>query len=44
MREFELQGRTALVSGSMATQFSAFAFGIPSQVVIEVNYARQYAC
>ena len=37
MREFELQGRTALVNGSTATQFSAFAFGLPSQAVVEVS-------
>ena len=41
MREFELQGRTALVNDSgddsSATQFSAFAFGLPSQAVVEVS-------
>jgi hypothetical protein len=37
VREFELQGRTALVNGSTATQFSAFAFGLPSQAVVEVS-------
>ena len=36
-REFELQGRTALVNGSIATQFSAFAFGLPSQAIVEVS-------
>ena len=39
-REFELQGRTALVNGSSATQFSAFAFGLPSVSVVEVNHVE----
>ncbi len=35
---FALQGRTHLVGGATATQFNAFAFGIPSQnVTIQVS-------
>jgi hypothetical protein len=43
VREFELQGRTALATGSMATQFSAFAFGLPSQAVIEVGNLNHHS-
>ncbi len=33
---FRLQGRTQPVVNSSATQFSAFAFGVPSTSVVEV--------
>ena len=39
--QFVLQGRTAPVNESVsnsATQFSAFAFGIPEEVSFQVNY------
>lgn len=36
-RVFELQGRTSLVTNSTATQFSAFAFGVPGDTVVEVS-------
>ena len=39
---FRLQGRTQPVVNSSATQFSAFAFGVPNISVIEVGIVYMY--
>ena len=36
-REFEIQGRTSLVTNSTATQFSSIAFGVPQDTYVEVS-------
>ena len=41
---FVLQGRTEPVSGTMATTFTALAFGIPTEsIVVEVGVTDMYA-